>query len=67
MPGADEAMRAAGEAGALAAFVGGAGPAVAAVVERSRADRVAEALAPYAGDGRVLVLEAAEGYAWKAS
>ena len=65
MPGADEALRAASEAGALAAFVGGAGPAVAAVVERKKADRVARALWDYAEGGQVLVLEAAGGYTWK--
>ena len=66
MPGAKEAMAAALSAGALAAFVGGAGPAVAAVVERAKAERVARALADYAGEGQVLVLEAAGGYSWKA-
>ncbi len=65
MPGADEAMAAARSAGALAAFVGGAGPAVAAVVERNKADRVARALTDYAEGGRVLVLETAGGYSWK--
>jgi len=65
MPGAKEALRAAREAGALAAFVGGAGPAVAAVAERERVDRVAGALWDYAKGGQVMVLEAAGGYTWK--
>ncbi len=65
MPGALEAIEAAQEAGALAAFVGGAGPAVAALLERHKADRVGRALSQYAGEGRVLLLEAAEGYTWK--
>ena len=65
MPGADQALRSALEAGAFAAFVGGAGPAVAAVVERKKADRVARALWDYAEGGQVLVLEAAGGYTWK--
>jgi len=66
LPGAEEAIEAAYGAGALAAFVGGAGPAVAAVAPRAKADRVARALDGYAGEGRVLVLEAAGGYTWKA-
>jgi len=65
MPGAEEAIAAAQRAGALAAFVAGAGPAVAALVERHRADRVARALGDYAGDGRVYLLEVAEAYSWK--
>ena len=66
LPGAEEAMEAAYRFGALAAFVGGAGPAVAALVSSERAEAVAKALEGYAKDGEVLVLQAARGYTWKA-
>ncbi len=65
MPGALEAIEAALAAGALAAFVGGAGPTVAALVREGEAQRVAQALAPYRGEGRTFVLGVGEGYAWK--
>ncbi len=65
LPGAGEAMEAAYRQGALAAFVGGAGPAVAALSRRTQAATVAEALRDYAGDGEVMVMESAGGYTWK--
>ncbi len=66
MPGAEAAIEAAYGAGALAAFVAGAGPSVAALFERHKADRVGRALEAYALGGRVFLLEVAEGYTWKA-
>ena len=66
MPGAAEAIAAAYRAGALAAFVGGAGPAVAALAPEELVGRVAQGLREYAGDGRVLALRSAGGYRWKA-
>ncbi|WP_022798580.1 homoserine kinase [Thermus islandicus] len=65
MPGALEAIEGALEAGALAAFVGGAGPTVAALVREGREEAVLEALASYGGEGRRLVLNIGEGYLWK--
>ncbi len=67
MPGAEAAIEAAYAAGALAAFVGGAGPAVAALVDERRSARVAEAISDYARGGTVFVLAPAEGYTWKAT
>jgi len=65
LPGAEQAIEAAYERGALAAFVGGAGPAVAAIALRTQAAEVAQALEGYAGNGDVMVLETSGGYAWK--
>ena len=67
MPGAAEAIEAALAAGALAAFVGGAGPTVAALVGGGVED-VTRALAGYAGtEGRLLALNIGEGVTWKAT
>lgn len=67
MPGVEEAIEGALEAGAWAAFVGGAGPTLAALVPRERVEKVARALSGYKGDGRLLVLGLGRGYEWKAS
>jgi homoserine kinase len=67
MPGVEEAIEGALEAGAWAAFVGGAGPTLAALVPRERVEGVARALSGYKGDGRLLVLGLGRGYEWKAS
>ncbi len=67
MPGAAEALAAAETAGALAAFVAGAGPSVAALV-REKAGEVARALAVYAGsEGRLFTLAPGKGFTWKAT
>jgi homoserine kinase len=65
MPGVLEALEGALEAGALAAFVGGAGPTLAALVREGEEGAVVKALAPYRGEGRTLVLGIGEGYRWK--
>ncbi|GAA6730401.1 homoserine kinase [Thermus brockianus] len=65
MPGVLEALEGALEAGALAAFVGGAGPTVAALVRQGEEERVAQALEAYRGQGQTLVLNLGEGYFWK--
>ena len=65
MPGALEALEAALEAGALAAFVGGAGPTVAALAWEDSLEKVAKALEGYRGEGRTLILGIGEGYFWK--
>ena len=67
MPGVLEAIEGALEAGALAAFVGGAGPTVAALVREGKEAPVMEALEAYRGEGRILVLGLGEGYQWKAT
>lgn len=65
MPGIVEAIEAALEAGALAAFVGGAGPTVAALSREDELEEVAKALEGYRGEGRTLILGIGEGYFWK--
>lgn len=66
MPGLEGALEAAYAAGALAAFVGGAGPTLAAVVRPGLEAPVREALGGYAGSGgRTLILGPGAGYTWK--
>jgi homoserine kinase len=66
MPGLEAALEAAYAAGALAAFVGGAGPTVAAIVRPGTEMPVRQALAAYAGQGgRTLILGPGAGYTWK--
>ncbi|MFN4074201.1 MAG: homoserine kinase [Thermus sp.] len=65
MPGVLEAIEEALAAGALAAFVGGAGPTLAALVRTGEEERVVRALEAYRGEGRTLVLDIGEGYFWK--
>lgn len=67
MPGVEEAIEGALEAGAWAAFLGGSGPTLAALTPRERVEAVARALSGYKGDGRLLVLAIGRGYEWKAS
>lgn len=64
LPGFTAAQAAAKQAGALAAFLSGAGPTMAIITTDQRIQRDAEnAAAPYVQDGgRVLRLEAAGGY-----
>ncbi|MCS6869650.1 MAG: homoserine kinase [Thermus sp.] len=65
MPGVMEAIENALAAGALAAFVGGAGPTLAALVRQGAEEGVARALVGYRGQGQTLVLNLGEGYFWK--
>lgn len=66
MPGLWEGLEAAYSAGAVAAFVGGAGPTLAALVKNSLAERLRSALTTYAGEtGKTFVLNIGEGYQWK--
>lgn len=67
MPGVEEAIEGALEAGAWAAFLGGSGPTLAALTPRERVEAVARALSGYKGEGRLLVLGIGRGYEWKAS
>jgi len=68
MPGVSEAIEEALRAGALAAFVGGAGPTLAALVRIGEEAPVIRALSAYRGsEGRTLVLGIGEGYFWKAT
>ncbi len=67
MPGAEGAIASALEAGALAAFVAGAGPSVAALSDAGNLEQVQKSLLNYAGDkGRVYALSIGEGVRWKA-
>lgn len=65
MPGVLEALEGALEAGALAAFIGGAGPTVAALVRAGAEEPVVRALEGYRGQGRILILDIGEGFFWK--
>lgn len=65
MPGLEPALGQAYTAGALAAFVGGAGPTLAALVRPAQAQAVRQALSDYVREGNTLVLQAGEGYQWK--
>lgn len=65
MPGVLEALEGALEAGALAAFIGGAGPTVAALVRAGAEEPVVRALEDYRGQGRILILDIGEGFFWK--
>ncbi len=68
MPGALEAIEEALGAGALAAFVGGAGPTLAALAREEEAGSVLKALEAYRGEkGRSFILGLGEGYFWKAT
>jgi len=65
MPGMEGALEAAYAAGALAAFVGGAGPTLAALAKPEAVEAVRRGFASYVGEGRTLVLKAGRGYTWK--
>ncbi|MER3451744.1 MAG: homoserine kinase [Thermus sp.] len=67
MPGVEEAIERALEAGAWAAFLGGAGPTLAALTPESHLEAVARALSGYKRKGRILVLGIGRGYEWKAT
>ncbi|PZA08689.1 MULTISPECIES: homoserine kinase [unclassified Meiothermus] len=63
MPGLEAALERAYQAGALAAFVGGAGPTLAALAPQSAVAALREALLEYVGtQGKTLVLGLGEGY-----
>ena len=65
MPGLEAALEAAYQAGALAAFVGGAGPTLAALTTPEQSRAVQQALHSYAGEGQVLTLGVGSGYHWR--
>ncbi|MGQ9510388.1 MAG: homoserine kinase [Thermaceae bacterium] len=65
MPGVEAAVEKALEAGAWAAFVGGAGPTLAALTPKDKVERVFGALSEYKGTGRLLVLGIGRGYEWR--
>jgi homoserine kinase len=67
MPGLYAALDALYAAGALAAFVGGAGPTVAALTQPSQAPGLQSAFADYVGTGKTLVLPLGKGLQWKAA
>ncbi|MER3479179.1 MAG: homoserine kinase [Meiothermus sp.] len=68
MPGLEPALERAYRAGALAAFVGGAGPTLATLAPPGAVEALREALLGYVGEqGRIMVLDPGEGYLWKAT
>ena len=65
-PGAQEAIRALEKHGALAAFVGGAGPTLAGLALEAKADSLALILSEYSGPGgNTMKLAVGGGYRWK--
>lgn len=66
MPGLEAALEQVYAAGALAAFVGGAGPTLAALTEVHHTEAIRRAMQDYVGQGSTLVLEPGEGLRWKA-
>lgn len=66
MPGIEPALEQVYAAGALAAFVGGAGPTLAALADASHIEGIRMALQDYVGQGSTLVLGLGEGLRWKA-
>ncbi|MBO1436353.1 homoserine kinase [Meiothermus sp. CFH 77666] len=66
MPGLEAALERVYAAGALAAFVGGAGPTLAALTEVHHTEAIRRAMQDYVGQGSTLVLGPGEGLRWKA-
>ncbi|GIW36943.1 MAG: homoserine kinase [Meiothermus sp.] len=66
MPGLEMALEQVYAAGALAAFVGGAGPTLAALAEIHHTEAIRRAMQGYVGQGSTLVLGLGEGLRWKA-
>lgn len=66
MPGIEPALERVYSAGALAAFVGGAGPTLAALAHTRDIEAIRAALQEYVGQGSTLVLGLGEGLRWKA-
>lgn len=66
MPGLEAALEQVYAAGALAAFVGGAGPTLAALTEVHHTEAIRKAMQDYVGQGSTLVLGLGEGLRWKA-
>ncbi|MDT7921038.1 MAG: homoserine kinase [Meiothermus sp.] len=67
MPGLEAALERVYAAGALAAFVGGAGPTLAALSETPHIEAIRLAMQDYVGQGFTLVLGLGEGLRWKAA
>ncbi|MDW8425210.1 MAG: homoserine kinase [Meiothermus sp.] len=66
MPGLEATLEEVYAAGALAAFVGGAGPTLAALTEPRHIEAIRRAMQGYVGQGSTLVLGLGEGLRWKA-
>lgn len=66
MPGLEAALEQVYAAGALAAFVGGAGPTLAALTDTGHIEAIRRAMQDYVGQGSTLVLGLGEGLRWKA-
>ncbi len=67
MPGLEAALERVYQAGALAAFVGGAGPTLAALARPEQIEAIRRAMQAYVGEGSTLVLGLGEGLRWKAA
>lgn len=65
MPGLEPTIAATYQAGALAAFVGGAGPTLATLARPEHIEAIRRAMAEYVGEGSTLVLQLGEGLRWK--
>ncbi|GIW25453.1 homoserine kinase [Meiothermus sp.] len=65
MPGLEAALEQVYAAGALAAFVGGAGPTLAALAQANQIESIKSALQNYVGQGSTLVLGLGKGLQWK--
>jgi len=65
MPGLEAALEQVYAAGALAAFVGGAGPTLAALARPSQVEAIRQAMLDYVGQGSTLVMGLGEGLTWK--
>ncbi len=65
MPGLEATLGEAYAAGALAAFVGGAGPTLATLARPTQIEAIRQALMGYVGVGNILTLKPGEGVTWK--
>lgn len=65
MPGLEATLEAAYAAGALAAFVGGAGPTLATLARPEHIEPIRQALMGYVGEGSILIQKLGEGVTWK--
>lgn len=65
MPGLEQTIEKAYQAGAIAAFVGGAGPTLATLARPEHIETIRKAMAEYVGEGTTMVLRTGEGLRWK--
>lgn len=65
MPHLETTLERAYSAGALAAFVGGAGPTLAVLCRPNQTELIRQTLTDYVGDGQILLQTVGEGVRWK--